>query len=101
MENGANIVSQLLPLLVLVAIFYILIIRPQQVQRKKHKEMIESLQKGDKIITSGGFIVEILKVESDFFSVELSNGANAKLSKEYVAKKYEPSLLDKAIEKTK
>lgn len=101
MENGTNILGQLLPLLVLVAIFYILIIRPQQVQRKKHKEMIESLQKGDKIITSGGFIVEILKVESDFFSVELSDGANAKLSKEYVAKKYEPNLLDKAIEKAK
>ncbi|WP_435659401.1 preprotein translocase subunit YajC, partial [Helicobacter rodentium] len=63
MENIGNTLTQLLPLIVLIAIFYLLIIRPQQTQARKHKEMIASLDKGDKVVTSGGFIVEIVKRE--------------------------------------
>ncbi|MDD6056338.1 MAG: preprotein translocase subunit YajC [Helicobacter sp.] len=80
---------QLLPLIVLVAIFYFLIIRPQQVQAKKHKEMIANLDKGDKVITSGGFIVEVVKKEEEFFMVRLNDDTIVKLSKDYVAKKLE------------
>ena len=61
MENAGNIFTQLLPLVVLIAIFYFLIIRPQQKQAKNHREMIASLSKGDKIVTTGGFIAEVVK----------------------------------------
>lgn len=71
MENIGNTLAQLLPLIVLIAIFYLLIIRPQQTQAKKHREMVAALDKGDKIITSGGFIVEIVKREEEFFMVRL------------------------------
>ncbi|OHD90138.1 MAG: preprotein translocase subunit YajC, partial [Sulfuricurvum sp. RIFCSPLOWO2_12_43_5] len=57
-----EIVSQILPFVFLIAIMYFVIIRPQNQQAKKHKEMVESLAKGDKIITTGGLIVEIKKV---------------------------------------
>jgi len=86
-QNGGGVVGALLPLIVLFAIFYFLIIRPQQKQQKQHKEMLESLTKGDKVITSGGLIVEIVKPEEEFFKVKLNDDTTVKLSKEYVAKK--------------
>ena len=89
MENAGNIFTQLLPLIVLFAIFYFLIIRPQQKQAKNHREMIASLDKGDKIVTSGGFIVEVVKREEDYFMVRLNDDTIVKLAKDYVAKKAE------------
>ena len=89
METAGNIFTQLLPLIVLIAIFYFLIIRPQQKQAKNHREMIASLDKGDKIVTSGGFIVEVVKREEDYFMVRLNDDTIVKLAKDYVAKKAE------------
>ena len=89
MENAGNVLTQLLPLIVLVAIFYFLIIRPQQTQARKHKEMIANLDKGDKVVTSGGFIVEVVKKEEEFFMVRLNDETIVKLAKDYVAKKIE------------
>ncbi|GAA7017171.1 preprotein translocase subunit YajC [Helicobacter pylori] len=80
-----EILTTLLPFLVLFLIFYFLIVRPQRQQQKKHKEMIEGLTKGDKIVTQGGLIVEVLKAEANFFSVKLNDDTTAKLSKNYIA----------------
>ncbi len=80
-----EILTTLLPFVVLFLIFYFLIVRPQRQQQKKHKEMIEGLTKGDKIVTQGGLIVEVLKAEANFFSVRLNDDTTAKLSKNYVA----------------
>lgn len=83
-----SILTSLLPLVVLFAIFYFLVIRPQQKQAKNHKEMIQSLQKGDKIITSGGLICEVVKPEEDFIKVKLNDdNVIVKISREFIAKK--------------
>ncbi|HEC2297119.1 TPA: preprotein translocase subunit YajC [Campylobacter jejuni] len=83
-----SILTSLLPLVVLFAIFYFLVIRPQQKQAKAHKQMLESLQKGDKIITNGGLICEVVKPEEDFVKVKLNeDNATAKISREFIAKK--------------
>ncbi|EJB52934.1 preprotein translocase subunit YajC [Helicobacter pylori] len=85
MGQTKEIITTLLPFLVLFLIFYFLIVRPQRQQQKKHKEMIEGLTKGDKIVTQGGLIVEVLKAEANFFSVKLNDDTTARLSKNYVA----------------
>ncbi len=85
MGQTKEIMTTLLPFLVLFLIFYFLIVRPQRQQQKKHKEMIEGLTKGDKIVTQGGLIVEVLKAEANFFSVKLNDDTTAKLSKNYIA----------------
>ncbi|MDL0103628.1 preprotein translocase subunit YajC [Campylobacter felis] len=83
-----SILTPLLPLIVLFAIFYFLVIRPQQKQAKAHKQMLESLQKGDKIITNGGLICEVIKPEEDFIKVKLNEeNITARISREFVAKK--------------
>ncbi|ASM39945.1 preprotein translocase subunit YajC [Campylobacter sp. RM12327] len=79
--------ASLLPLIVLFAIFYFLVIRPQQKQAKAHKAMIESLSKGDKIITNGGFVCEVVKPEDDFIKVKLNDDVIVRLDRAFVAKK--------------
>jgi len=91
MQAGGDIFSSLLPLIVLFAIFYFLVIRPQQKQAKTHKEMLGALKKGDKIITNGGLICEVIKPEEDFIKVKLNDDVVVKLAREYVAKKIEKS----------
>jgi preprotein translocase subunit YajC len=84
--QSADILSSLLPLVALFAIFYFLIIRPQQKQAKAHKDMIAGLKKGDKIVTNGGLIVEVVKVEETYFLIKNSDNSEMKLAKEFVAK---------------
>ena len=80
-----------LPLIILFAIFYFLIIRPQQKHQKAHKEMLEALEKGDKIITTGGLIAVIVKPEEDFIKIKLNDDTIVKLDRAYVSKKVELS----------
>ena len=88
MQDG-NFVASLLPLVVLFAIFYFLVIRPQQKQQKAHAAMIAALEKGDKIITSGGLICEVIKPEEDFIRVKLNDDVIVRVSREFVARKIE------------
>jgi len=82
-----SLLASLLPLIILFAIFYFLVILPQQRQAKKHKEMVENLKKGDKIITTGGIIAEVVKNEPDFLKVKLNDNVEVKLDKSAVARK--------------
>lgn len=75
-----------LPLAVLIAVFYFLVFRPQQQQRKKHAAMVESLKRGDKIVTNGGFVCEVIKQDDRFMLVELGD-TQVRLAKEFVAYK--------------
>ena len=84
-----EIMAQLLPFVFLIGIMYFIIIRPQQQQAKKHKEMLEALAKGDKIVTNGGLIAEVKKVEENFFSVKINDNVVVKVTKESIARKYE------------
>ena len=87
--QGGNLLGSLLPLIVLFGIFYFLIIRPQQKQQKEHNAMLESLGKGDNIITTGGLIVEIRKVEETYFVVKQSDGSESRLVKTFISSKWE------------
>ena len=57
---------QLMPLFLIFAIFYFLLIRPQQRRAKEHKEMVAGVQRGDKIVSSGGIRGKVVKVVGDF-----------------------------------
>ncbi|MCD6422864.1 MAG: preprotein translocase subunit YajC [Elusimicrobia bacterium] len=61
------------PLILIFVIFYFLLIRPQQKQIKKHQEMVASLKKGDKIITSGGIVGTIQKIDGDEIVITTEN----------------------------
>jgi len=84
-----EIISQLLPFIFLIAIMYFVIIRPQQKEAKAKQEMLEALKKGDKVITNGGFIVTIHKVEEKFLTVDMNKDTTVKITKDAIAKKFE------------
>ncbi len=84
-----DIISQLLPFVFLIAVMYFVIIRPQQNEAKAKKAMLEALKKGDKVITTGGFIVVIHKVEENFLSVKINDDTITKITKDAIAKKFE------------
>ena len=92
MQNYQEAFMSLLPIVFFIAIFYLLLTRPANVKRKKHQEMINALQKGDRIITTGGLICEIVKPEDTFFSVRLNDDTIVKLSKEFIAYKINPDM---------
>jgi preprotein translocase subunit YajC len=87
MSQGA--LAQFLPLILLFVIFYFLIIRPQQKQQKAHKEMLASLKKGDKLVTSGGLIAEVVKPEEEFLKIKIGDDTVVRLDRAYVARKFE------------
>jgi len=64
--------QQFLPLIVIFAIFYFILIRPQQQKQKKHKSMLESMQKGDKVITIGGIYGIIRDIKGDTLTLEIA-----------------------------
>lgn len=84
-----DILSQLLPFAFLIAIMYFVIIRPQQNEAKKRQEMIDALKKGDKVVTNGGLIVVVYKVEESFLSVKMNDDVVIRITKDAVARKYE------------
>ena len=83
----SNQLAQFLPMILLFAVFYFLIIRPQQRAQKEHKAMLESLQKGDKIITTGGLYAEVVKPEEDFIKIKINDETIVRLDRSSVARK--------------
>ena len=70
-----------LPLIVLVAVFYFLILRPQGKRAKEHKAMVGALQRGDEVITSGGTVGRISKVYEEYVGVELAENIEVTVQK--------------------
>ena len=73
----------------IILIFYFLIIRPQQKQQKEHAAMLEALTKGYKIVTNGGLIVEIIKVEENFLTVKSIDESTLRVARTFVSSKWE------------
>ena len=77
---------QLMPLFLIFAIFYFLLIRPQQRRAKEHKEMVAAVQRGAQIVSSGGIRGKVMKVIGDTdVEVEISSGVNVVIIKSTIA----------------
>ncbi len=73
--------SFLFMMVIMIAVWYFLIIRPQQQRVKRHKDMINNLQKGDRIVTQGGIFAKVSSVGADDkeVEVEIANGVKVKV----------------------
>ena len=75
-------IAQFIPLLLIFAIMYFLLIRPQQQKVKQHKAMVEALRRGDQVITQGGLIGKVSKVKEDGeVEVEIATGVKIRIVK--------------------
>jgi preprotein translocase subunit YajC len=71
-----------LPIIGMIAIFWFLIIRPQMNQQKAHREKIAAVKKGDQVVTAGGLIGKVLKVDENHVELELGPNVRVKAVKE-------------------
>lgn len=83
--SGGGIVGQLILFVPLILIFYFLLIRPANQRQKKHKAMIESVVRGDTIITSGGLIGKVAKITDQEISVDLAEGVRVRVVRSMIA----------------
>jgi preprotein translocase subunit YajC len=63
--GGGDIFSAILPLVLIFAVFYFLLIRPQQKKMKEHRAMVENVRRGDTVVTGGGIIGRVTKVKDE------------------------------------
>lgn len=82
--SGSGLAS-FIPLIFMFAIFYLLLIRPQQKKAKEHKAVLESLQKGDQVVTAGGIHGRITAVDDAVVTLEIATGVNIKINKGFIA----------------
>lgn len=73
--------QSLLPLFLLVVVFYFLIMRPQQVQQKKRQAMLGALRKGDRVVTIGGIFGTVTEVKDDHIRVRIADKVEVEMAK--------------------
>jgi preprotein translocase subunit YajC len=73
------------PILLIFAIMYFLMIRPQQKKMKEHKAMVEALRRGDQVLTAGGMIGKVVKVNEGEVEVELAPNVKVRVVKNTIA----------------
>ncbi|MFV0490551.1 MAG: preprotein translocase subunit YajC [Pseudorhodobacter sp.] len=84
--GGAAAFTSFVPLILIFVIMYFLLIRPQQKKVKEHKAMVEALRRGDQILTQGGIIGKVTKVQDDgIVEVEIAEGVKVKMMRHTVA----------------
>jgi preprotein translocase subunit YajC len=70
-----------LPIVGMVAIFWFLLIRPQMRQQKQHREKIAGVKKGDQVVTAGGLVGKVTKVDDNYAEIEIAQGVKVKAVK--------------------
>ena len=97
-ENVAAVLVQILPLVLIVVVFYFLLIRPQQKRAKQHKAMLEALKKGDQVLTTGGLVGRVVDIDGDILSIDLGS-TTVSLGRAYVVSVMDPR--SKAVKEEK
>ena len=74
----------MLPLLLMFAVVYFVMIRPQMKKQKEHRAMIDALAKGDEVVTAGGFLGKVSKLGEAYVGVELATGVEVQMQRSAV-----------------
>ena len=82
--GGGSIMEFLFPLVMVFAIMYFMILRPQQKRQREHKAMLEAVRRGDTVVTSGGLIGKVAKVSEDELEIDLTKDTRVTLVKSMI-----------------
>lgn len=74
----------MLPLLLMFAVLYFVMIRPQMKKQKEHRSMIDALAKGDEVVTAGGLLGKVSKIGDAYIGVELASGVEVQMQRQAV-----------------
>ena len=75
----------MIPLVFMFAIFYFLLIRPQQKKAKEHRALLDALKKGDLVVTAGGMHGKVTALDDQVVTLEIAPGVNVKVNKGFIA----------------
>ncbi|MBI5451427.1 MAG: preprotein translocase subunit YajC [Gammaproteobacteria bacterium] len=79
--SAQSTIASMVPLILIFVIFYFLLLRPQMKKAKEHKKMIEALAKGDEVVTSGGIVGKITRLDDSFVGIEVTAGVEIQLQR--------------------
>lgn len=94
-----NPTSMILYLVVIAAVFYFIVLRPQSKQRKQHETFLQGLKKGDEVITNGGIVGEVVAVEDRLVILNIGGGTKMRVLKAQVAGQWKEAAPAAAPEK--
>ncbi len=83
-QNQSNPLISLLPLILIFVVFYFLLILPQQKRQKQHQRLLNSLKKGDRVITSAGIYGTIANVKDNIVSLVIADGVKIDIEKSHI-----------------
>ncbi|QGP79841.1 preprotein translocase subunit YajC [Sphingobium sp. CAP-1] len=89
--SGAGILVQMAPLVLIFVVFYFLLIRPQQKKMKEHKAKIDAVKKGDSVVTGGGLVGKVVRVDEIYAEVELAPNMKVKAVKSTLTDVIDPA----------
>lgn len=84
-DGMTGLVSSLLPFLLIILVFYFLILRPQQKRQKERQKLLESIKKGDKVVTSGGIHGTVEGIEDKTVLVKISDNTKVKVDRSAIS----------------
>lgn len=84
-DGASNPLGMFIPLGLMMLVFWLLILRPQSRKQKEHQNMLGSLSKGDRVVTTGGIYAEIVNVKDDVLVATIAEGVKVELTKNAVA----------------
>ena len=82
---------QFLPLVGMALIFWFLIIRPQMKRQKEHQQKVQSMKRGDQVVTGGGIVGKVTKVDDAYVELEIAQGVKVKVVKQTIADLVSPT----------
>lgn len=82
--QGSPLIS-LLPLVLIFAVFYFLLIRPQNKRQKEHRELVANLSVGDEVVTAGGVLGKVTEVKEQFLHVQVADGVELKVQRHTIS----------------
>ncbi|SCK05444.1 preprotein translocase subunit YajC [Vogesella sp. LIG4] len=80
---------QFLPMIVIFALFWFMLVRPQQKRAKEHQKMLSEIVKGDEVVTQGGIIGRVTKTGEQYLTIEVANGVEVNVQRGAVGSKLE------------
>lgn len=86
-QGAQSLVSLVILIVVFGAIFYFLIIRPQRRREREHRKLLQSLKRGDRVVTAGGIYGTIDKIDDDTVILSLEEGAKVRIAKSSIVEK--------------
>lgn len=78
-------IMSFLPLVIIFVLFYFLLIRPQQKRQKEHRQMVDSLEVGQEVVTGGGVLGKVIEAGELWVTIEVANGVSLKVQRNTIA----------------